>query len=110
MAVTEDRRHELYKGLEDVMDTQRATTLMELLPPVGWADVATKQDLDHGFKLVDKEFVLVRGEIALVRGEIAMLASGLRAEWERSLRVFFFAQLGAGAALASLVVAAIKLI
>jgi hypothetical protein len=103
MAVTEDRRHELYKGLEDLMDTQRATTLMELLPPVGWADVATKHDLDHLSETMGKEF-------ALVRGQIREAASGLRAEWERSLRVFFFAQLGAGIALASLVVAAIKLI
>ncbi len=27
------------------MGTERADTVMELLPPVGWADVATKQDL-----------------------------------------------------------------
>ena len=103
MAVTEDRRYELYKGLEDVMDSQRATTLMELRPPVGWADVTTKHDLDHLAEMMGKEF-------ALVRGEIRELGSGLRAEWERSLRVFFFAQLGAGAAVASLAVAAIKLI
>ncbi|HLF40905.1 MAG TPA: hypothetical protein VI854_05445 [Acidimicrobiia bacterium] len=42
----ERARHELYLRLEATIGTEAATTLMELLPPVGWADVATKRDLD----------------------------------------------------------------
>jgi len=46
MAIDERSRHDLYQRLEQVLGTQQADTMMELLPPVGWADVATKQDLD----------------------------------------------------------------
>lgn len=46
VATVDDRsRHELYLGLERTIGTENSDTLMALLPPVGWADVATKQDL-----------------------------------------------------------------
>ena len=47
MAMTEEQRHELYTKLEEVIGMGAATTLMEGMPPVGWADVATKRDLEH---------------------------------------------------------------
>ena len=46
MAVDERSRHQLYLKLEEVLGPEEATVLMEYLPPVGWADVATKRDLD----------------------------------------------------------------
>ena len=46
MAITEHARHQLYKHLEELMGAEDASTLMEHLPPVGWADVATRRDLD----------------------------------------------------------------
>ncbi len=45
MAVDERARHELYQRLEATVGQNGAETLMALLPPVGWADVATKHDL-----------------------------------------------------------------
>ena len=45
MVVDERSRHQLYRRLEEVLGTEAATTLIEHLPPVGWADVATKHDL-----------------------------------------------------------------
>ena len=47
MAVDDRARHELFQQVEAAMGRDSADTLMGLLPPVGWADVATKQDLDH---------------------------------------------------------------
>ena len=46
MAVTEKHRHELFNEVERVLGERHAETLMELLPPVGWAEVATKHDLE----------------------------------------------------------------
>jgi hypothetical protein len=45
MAIGEQDRHDLHTRLEQVLGRLEATTLMAHLPPVGWADVATKQDL-----------------------------------------------------------------
>lgn len=47
MAITERDRHTLYQRLEELLGEEEATTLMEHLPPVGWADVATKTDLQN---------------------------------------------------------------
>lgn len=46
MAISEQSRHELYRRLEETLGSDAAATLMEHLPPVGWADVATKRDLE----------------------------------------------------------------
>ncbi len=56
MAVDEYARHELFKRLEDVLGGKEASTLMAHLPPVGWADVATKSDLDHLGDVLDARF------------------------------------------------------
>ena len=45
MAIDEQSRHALYRQLEQVLGGEATNTLMAYLPPVGWADVATKQDL-----------------------------------------------------------------
>jgi hypothetical protein len=44
---TEAGRHKLYEKAKERLGPEEADELMSLLPPVGWADVATKTDLDH---------------------------------------------------------------
>jgi hypothetical protein len=60
MALDERARHELFLRLEQALGPESAETLMELLPPVGWADVATKRDLDA---LENKLLAAFRGEL-----------------------------------------------
>jgi hypothetical protein len=45
MAVDERNRLQLAEAAKRALGADEGITLMELLPPVGWADVATKHDL-----------------------------------------------------------------
>ena len=56
MALDERARHHLYLSLEEHLGPEAATTLMEHLPPTGWADVATKRDVDHLADVTRLEF------------------------------------------------------
>ncbi len=70
MAISEEARHEMYVRLEEVLGAQVAATVMEHLPPVGWADVATKRDLDALGVKFERDFERMRSEL---RGEINRL-------------------------------------
>jgi hypothetical protein len=52
----------MYQRLEEVLGREQAATLMEHLPPVGWADIATKRDLD-----ALEERVALRVDLAIER-------------------------------------------
>lgn len=71
MAVSEESRHRLYGRLEGLLGREEAATLMEHLPPVGWADVATKRDLDHLAETI--------------RGELAVMEAKLEGRFETGL-------------------------
>jgi hypothetical protein len=43
-------RRSLHDRLEAALGADEAALLMEYLPPVGWADIATKTDLDAAIK------------------------------------------------------------
>jgi hypothetical protein len=81
MTNVERARLNLYERLSDTFDPPNADTLMELLPPVGWADVATKADVNHcrdvlGIEIrsfeskLDDQIGQVRGEMSAFRTEI----------------------------------------
>lgn len=55
MATSEESRHHLYNKLDQVLGPAEAATLMSHLPPVGWADVATRHDLDVRFDSLSRK-------------------------------------------------------
>ena len=63
MSITEASRFQLRTAIGQILNEEAADTLMELLPPVGWADVATKTDLQH---LRDE----LKGDIQILRNEL----------------------------------------
>jgi len=89
MAVDERRRKALYDALEERIGREEATTLMELLPPVGWADVATKEDLRQLELRIDARIDGLRGEMtgemAGIRGEMAGLRGELKSHTLRTV-------------------------
>ncbi|HTJ74489.1 MAG TPA: hypothetical protein VL337_03915 [Acidimicrobiales bacterium] len=93
MAVDERSRHELYRRLEDVLGPEAATTLIEHLPPVGWADVATRHDLagleqriDLRLDRVYERFNQVDERFNRVDESIEAARADLRATFEHELR------------------------
>ena len=54
--IDERTRHEMYLGLEEKLGTLVADAVMQHLPPIGWADVATKHDLAGIEERVDLRF------------------------------------------------------
>jgi len=74
--VSDSERHQLFSALERQLGEGPAGTLMELLPPVGWADVARRSDL----VAVRGEMAELRGEMAELRGEMAELRAELKGE------------------------------
>jgi hypothetical protein len=81
MAVDERRRHEMYLAFEELVGAEVAATMMEHLPPVGWADVGTRHDLE-------REVAVLRAEMhagfADFRAEMHAGCAELRTEIARS--------------------------
>lgn len=120
--VSDQDRRELYEALERGLGPGPATTMMELLPPVGWADLARQSDLvavrgeitgvRGEISAVRGELGEVRGEIAEVRGEIAEVRgelAKLSARIDGQIPRFIWANIPIVASVAGLVLAAAKL-
>jgi hypothetical protein len=84
IVVDERARHELHRRLDEVLGCEEATTLMSLLPSVGWTDVATKHDLDSLGRELRGEIAQLRSEL---RGELRGEIGQLRADFHRDLGV-----------------------
>jgi hypothetical protein len=128
MALDERARHHLYLRLEEQLGPEAATTLMEHLPPTGWADVATKGDLDLLRVATKRDLDLLRAATQadihelradidhfheLFNSELQRTGDQLRAEFHRSLaeqtRTVVVANIGMFVAMAGVAFAAARL-
>jgi hypothetical protein len=101
MAINERSRHELFARLEEILGKEHATVLMEHLPPVGWADVATKHDLDQLERRLTTRF---DSKLDALRFE---LLAAFRAELNSQTRILIFGLVTAFAAVAGVALAAL---
>jgi len=71
----------MYLAFEQLVGGEVAATMMEHLPPVGWADVATKHDVEREVAMLRAElhagFAEVRTEIARSSQRVLMWTVGL---------------------------------
>jgi hypothetical protein len=95
VSVNEFQRHQVFQWFEEAMGPERAAIIMDLLPPVGWGDIATSTDLE-----------LLRAE---VRAEFADLRAEIKAGNAELLYKLWFGLVASQATLVGLVLAAVKL-
>lgn len=112
MSISEAERHEIYELIKAATSDWVANNVMSLLPPVGWADVATKSDLEslrtemHAeFGSVGSELGSVRSEFSAVRADMRALEANLRTEMHQSIRAQTWALVAWTTGLAGLIVA-----
>jgi hypothetical protein len=102
MPVTEHERHQLFSWFEEHMGSERAATLMTLLPPVGWGDVATRRDLE----LLRQEVRDVEQRLnASIDLKLDAKLGLFRSELLRTLGTWLFASQAAVIAAVSMIVA-----
>jgi hypothetical protein len=92
MAIDERTRRLVHSRLEDVLGAEVADAVMELLPPVGWGDIATRADLERF--------------ATELRAEMAELKSDLRSEMSAVLPRLIAANIASMIGVAGLVLAA----
>ncbi len=109
MTLTEEGRHRLHTSLTEAIGADAANTLMEMLPPVGWADVATKRDLDHLATGLRAELVELRSDVRVQLADLRSELSDLRSELHSTLRANNLTMITANAVLVSVAVALTRL-
>ena len=105
MTINEKDRLDLRQELERVFSNPRfAEIAMEAMPPIDYAQLATKRDLDaFGAELRGEiaelrgEFAELRGEFAESKGELATEFAKVRTEAANNLRLVLASQLGTAA-------------
>ncbi len=74
--VDERSRLQLADAAKQALGDDAGITLMELLPPVGWADVATKHDLlafDGRFSAIDARFATIDARFDMIDARFDMI-------------------------------------
>ncbi len=105
MTIDERARHELFLAVEHRLGPSQAETLMALLPPVGWADVATKHDLDALESRLDLRFESLDPRFESIKHRIL---GELDRKLNQQTRTLFFGVVGMQATMVALVAALLR--
>jgi hypothetical protein len=106
MSTAEQERHDLHGKLEAVLGRDEAATIMSYLPPVGWADVATKHDLGR----LEDRFDRLEGRFDRLEDRMARELGTLRTEIAVQGRMFMLTTAASILTTASLAFAAARFV
>ncbi len=110
--VTDVRRRRLFDALVRELGEDSAETLMELLPPMDWSELARRAEMAAMDGRLTAELGGLRGEMGGLRGEMAELRGEVRALGARLDAQFaklVTANLATSAALAAMIGVAVRL-
>ncbi|MGZ4689331.1 MAG: hypothetical protein ACXVJW_14385 [Acidimicrobiia bacterium] len=85
MSVDEARRLLLHDAARTALGADAALVLMEMLPPTGWADVATRQDLVHLESSMDHRFEQLEARMDHRFGQVDHRFEALRLEFRADM-------------------------
>lgn len=102
---TDAQRRQLFNELDTLLTPTVRDILMELLPPVGWSDIARQSDITALRGEISELRAELRGEISELSGEMAKLD----ARMSRIVPQMFAANIAAMMGVAGLVLGATQL-
>ena len=109
MSVSEYERHQIFQWLEEHMGPDRASSMMHLLPPVGWGDIVTRADLDRRVDRLDARIERVDAKIEKVDAKLDRLEGRMEHLLGRQALRTYLTMVASNATVAGLVVAAVQL-
>lgn len=93
MPVDEETRHDVYQGFKQVHGAKRAAAIMQMLPPAGVPDLATKADLEKlearleaRFEGIDQRFEGIDQRFDRIEDRLGRLETVLREQTDRYVR------------------------
>jgi hypothetical protein len=93
MSITNEDRYHLQERANEVLGEKEGTTLMELLPPVGWADVAINRTSIQNHVAPIRDWLgHSTSEIGSVRAQMSVLRylPGFESEFRADLEIRMF--------------------
>jgi hypothetical protein len=99
MSAYDESRYRMHQRFDEVLGSEVTAIVMEHLPPLGWHEIATKADLRA-----------TTADLRALESRIDARLEGLRAEFQRDLRLQGFALLGAIATVNAAAVALTQLL
>jgi hypothetical protein len=91
MGVTEQQRHALLTWFEEQMGPERAATMMDLMPPTGAAELATKRDLTDLDARLDARFAAIDARFDVQDARFDAKLEAMRSTTLRTVGTWLFA-------------------